>query len=227
MRLNPLSSSRRPSPERTRGEVGPNTHHYQDTNITQPPGNQHRRTLNPETQRQLEEAIRQNIQPSNTQNPQQSHRHNTIPNNNVGIIQPPNSQRETYGQTTMCQPSLETRLFQAAATEGEQQPSRGHDRVQQPTQIRPMLNGRNIAQHTNLPYRTMETQTDNEARPMVVNNYYTDYSGNNTLRRSELYEHSGGPTPRRHEQSESTECPIHRATEQHKKFGPFRSRTMN
>ena len=215
VRLNPLSSSRRPSPERTRGEVGPNTQQYQDTNTTQPLGNQHRRTLNPETQRQLEEAIRQNIQPPNIQNQQQPHRHNTLPNNNIGSIQPPNSQRETYGQTTMCQPSLETRLFQAAATETEQQPAREQNRVQQPTQTRPMLNGRNIAQHTNMPYRTMETQTDNEARPMVVNNYYTDYSGNNTLRRSELYEHSGRPTPRSQEQTETTERPTHRTTEQH------------
>ena len=96
VRLNPLSSSRGPSPERMRGEVGTNSQHHQDTNTTtqiQPLGNQQRRTLNPETQRQLEEAIRQNIQPSNAQNPQQSNQQNTIPHNKVGNIQPPNSQR--------------------------------------------------------------------------------------------------------------------------------------
>ena len=215
VRLNPLSSSRRPSPERTRGEAGTNPHQHQDINTTQVPPNQQRRTLNPETQRQLEEAIRQNIQTSNVQNPQQLHRQNTVPNNNVGNIQPPNSQRSTYGQTTMCQQSLETRLFQAAAIDGEQQPFRRPDHVQQPTQTRPILNGRNITQHTNLPYRNIETQTDNESRPMVVNNYYTDYSGSNTSRWTERHEHSGRPTPREQIQTRNTERTVQGRTEQH------------
>ena len=86
----------------------------------------------------------------------------------------------------MCQQSLETRLFQAAVNEWEQLPSRGPEQVaQQQTQLRPILNKRNIIQHTNLPYRSMETQMDNELRPMVVNNYYTAYSGYGTSKRTD------------------------------------------
>ena len=195
VKKHPLSSSRRPSPERTNRGL---QDHYQTTRYppqydyheTNPPNwnnHQNRRTLPPDTQRQLEDIIRNSLQATNTGNSLRN--------------QQGNKQRDEITQGTNQQPtgtshqSLETR-FQTAGeysniipttlqrqqefvnnNQDRRQPQPTMPQVNQNT-IQPIYNPHRVETGYNqqiIPNkRDMDTQTETEPRPVFVNNYYTN-----------------------------------------------------
>ena len=219
VKKHPLSSSRRPSPDRTnRGfqenfqtSRYPPQYDHQDVNPLSWNNHQNRRVLPPDTQRQLENIIRNSLQVPNIDNPVTHQPGNRRSDDiNQGINQAPtgtsHQSLETRFQTAGdCSNIIQTTLQRQQELTSNYQEERRQQTTtpyanQNPTQsIRNPPDIRNESSQQVAPNRrNRDTQTEAEPRPVFVNNYYTNnhnaQNPSSTTARGEYSPQYGYPT---------------------------------
>ena len=195
VKKHPLSSSRRPSPERTNRGLQENyqatrylpQYDYQETNPPNWNNHQNRRILPPDTQRQLEDIIRNSLQATNTGNPITNQHGNRQGDDIIqGINQQPTGTSHQSLETRFQTAGEYSNIIQTTLQRQQELTNNNQERRRQQPTI-PQVN-QNIIQPIRNPSeaetrynqqiapnrRNMDTQTETEPRPVFVNNYYTN-----------------------------------------------------